>query len=86
MDSKCNMWQVDSLVVVVVENREPRVFISYMYIKHSHRVYGVSNICHVLVLNQTSYDNAYPTLWHHVVLCVEQKTAIMETGLYYKAF
>ena len=55
-----------------------------MYIHHSHRVYSLFCIWHVPVLDQTAYGNVYSIIWHHVVLCVDHKMEIMETGLYYK--
>ena len=33
-----------------------------------------------------TYGNSYSILWQHVVLCVDHKMAMMETGLYYKTF
>ena len=72
--SKWNILQVYSVVVfVVLANQEPVVCISYMYIHHMHRIYVVLSIFHVLVLDQIVYDGSYYTLWHHVVLCADEK-------------
>ena len=81
---KCNLWQVDRSVVVVMSNHELRVCLAYICIHHRHRVYVVLRIFYVLVLDQIEYYNDYSTLWHHLVLCVNHKMAMMENGLYYK--
>ena len=84
MDSNSNRWQVGSAVLVLVSNHKPRFCLTYMYIMHRQRVYSVLCIWHVTVLYQITYGNAYSTLWHHMVLCVDQKMAIIETAWYYK--
>ena len=53
---------------MVVANHESRVCIPNIYI----------------VLYQIAYVIAYSTLLHHLVLCVDHKMAMIETGLYYK--
>ena len=55
-----------------------------MYIKYRQRVYSVLRIRHVPVLVRIAYVIAYSTLLHHLVLCVDHKMAMIETGLYYK--
>ena len=49
-------------------------------------VYGIFCICHVLVLDQIACGNDYSTLLHHVVLCVDHKMEMTETGFYYNCF
>ena len=64
--SMCTMLQIGSVVVVVVEKNEPRVFLEWMHIQHRHRVFFLFCICHGLVwtklhtimLTQISY-----TMW-----------------------
>ena len=47
------------------------------------RVVGVSHMFYVLVLDIIRYDNFKSNLLNHVVLCVDYKMAMMETGLYH---
>ena len=82
--NKCNLWQVDSVVDFVVENHQPKFCLSYMYIQHRHRLYGILRIWYVPFLDKITYDNAYSSLWHRLVLCVKHKVAMMETGFYLK--
>ena len=49
-----------------------------MYIEHTHRVFYVLNMWNVLVLDPITYDNSYSSIWHHVVLCMEHKKAMMK--------
>ena len=84
--SKCNLYKIDSAVVVVVANHKPSVCLVYMYIKNKNMVCGVLCICHVLILDQNTYDNAHSYLWHYVVLCVDHNITKFETGFYYKTF
>ena len=86
LSRKSNWWQVGSAVIFMVSNQESRVCLTYMYMEHIHRVYGVLCMHHVPVLDQIKNDNSYSTLWHHVVLYVYQKMEITETGLYKKHF
>ena len=53
-----------------------------MHMKYMHRVYGALRIFYVPGLDQIIYGNSYSTLGHNVVLYVDHKIAMMETGLY----
>ena len=70
----------------LVSNHEYRVCLTYMYIQHRNRVYGLLRIYHVPVLDPIAYGNAYSTLWYYMVLCVDQKMSTVATGCYYKHF
>ena len=45
-----NHVHVASKNIDLVENQESWVYLILTYIQHSHRVFGVLRICHVLVL------------------------------------
>ena len=86
LEIMCNILLVVSAVVSVVANQESWVCLKYMCILHSHRSFGISHMCHVLVLDPISYANAYSTPRDHVVLCAKHKMTIKATGLYHRKF
>ena len=71
--SMCNHVLIGSAVFVLMKNQESRVCITYNYIQGRHRIFGILFICYVLFLDRITYDHAYSTLWHHVVLYVDRK-------------
>ena len=83
-DRKLNLWLVGRTVVDVLSNHESKVCLEYICIQHCHRVCVVLCLLYVLVLYQIANCSAYSTIGHHVVLCVDHKNAMMETGLYFK--
>ena len=82
----CNILWVDNLVVAVLENLESRVGQDYRCKKYKHKVFEVLCMCHVLVWDKKSCDNAYLTHVYHVVCCVALETLIWETGLWNNIF
>ena len=63
-----------------------KVFLSLMYMKHNHMVYGKFHIQHCLVLDQNANDNAYSTPLRYEVWNVDHKMVILWICLCYNTF
>ena len=74
-----NIGRVDGKVVTVTENLESRIGQDYRCKNYKNKGCGILHMCHVLVWDQKSYDNAYLTHIHHVVCFLSQETVIQET-------
>ena len=82
----CNIVQDIRSVDLLVLTQGTKVCLTYMYMYNTHRVFGVLNMCHILVSDIITYDNDFPDPKLYVVLHADHKMSMKKTGLYHRIF
>ena len=84
--SNYNWWQVGSVLVFWKVYQKSKVCQALMYIQERNMVCGKLQICHSLVLDKNTKNNAYSTPFLHGDLNMDHKMVILEIGWFHNIF
>ena len=82
--SMCNLVHVGILVYGLVWYQGTKTCITKMYTHNIHRVFGVLQMCHILVSDIIAHDNYFSNAAPHVVFYEYRKTSMEQNRLLHR--